>query len=111
MKNIILTRALVFVLIASLAAAPALAFLGVGDVVYDPANYAQALQRFAQMQMQLQQLVQTYAMIQNQYNQMLWMSHRAPVDMLTRYRARRQSLGHDVGDQHVRNDRRLDERR
>jgi hypothetical protein len=39
------------------------------------------------MQQQYEQLVETYRMIQNQYDQMLWMARRVPVDMATRYRA------------------------
>ena len=32
-------------------------------------------------------LVQTYQMIQNQYEHLKWMAKRVPVDMATRYRA------------------------
>lgn len=80
-------RVVTFILVATLVTMPAFAVLGVGDIVYDPTNYAQALDRFAQLQKQLQQLVQTYTMIRNQYDQMLWMAQRVPVDMLARYRA------------------------
>jgi hypothetical protein len=66
---------------------PALAILGIGDIVYDPTNYAQALQRFAQLQQQYTQLVQTYQMIQNQYQHMLFMARQVPVNMAARYRA------------------------
>ena len=45
MKRRPMTRASAFLLISALAANPALAFLGVGDIVYDPTNYLQALQR------------------------------------------------------------------
>jgi hypothetical protein len=65
----------------------AYAILGIGDIVYDPTNYAQALQRFAQMEQQYAQLVQTYQMIRSQYNQMIWMAKQVPVNMAARYRA------------------------
>ena len=67
--------------------APAFAILGIGDIVYDPSNYALALQRLIQLEQQYAQLVQTYQMISNQYNQMLWMAKMAPVNMAARYRA------------------------
>src|ERR1700722_13213673 len=65
----------------------AYAILGIGDIVYDPTNYAQALQRFAQMEQQYAQLVQTYQMIRSQYDQMIWMAKQVPVNMAARYRA------------------------
>jgi type IV secretion system protein TrbJ len=66
---------------------PALAILGIGDIVYDPTNYAQALQRFAQMEQQYTQIVRTYEMIRSQYQQMLFMGQQVPVAMATRYRS------------------------
>ncbi len=77
----------VAVVLIAVAAAPATALLGIGDIVYDPTNYAQALQRFAQMQQQLAQLVQTYQLITKQYNQMLWMAQSVPGNMSVLYRA------------------------
>ena len=68
-------------------AAPAFAILGIGDIVYDPTNYALALQRLTQLEQQYAQLVQTYQMISNQYSQMLWMAKQVPVNMAARYRA------------------------
>jgi len=68
-------------------AAPGLAILGVGDIVYDPTNYAQALARYAQLQQQFAQLVQTYQLIHSEYQQMLFMAQQVPVSMQTRYRA------------------------
>ena len=73
--------------IALALAVPAAAILGIGDIVYDPTNYAQALQRFAQLQQQSAQLVQTYQMIRSQYEQMLFMAQQVPVAMAARYRA------------------------
>jgi type IV secretion system protein TrbJ len=66
---------------------PALAILGLGDIVYDPTNFAEAVQEFEQLAQQYAQLVRTYQMITNQYNQMMWMATPAPVNMLQRYRA------------------------
>lgn len=68
-------------------AAPVLAILGVGDVVYDPSAYAQALQQLAQLEQQYVQLVQTYQIIQNQYDYMRQMAQQVPVNMGIRYRA------------------------
>jgi len=39
------------------------------------------------MQQQYAQLVQSYEMLRNQYNQLLWMAQQVPVDMASRYRA------------------------
>lgn len=74
-------------LISLACAVPALAILGIGDVVFDPSNFEEAVQQLAQLEQQYAQLVQTYNMIQNQYNQMLWMAKEVPVDMVARYRA------------------------
>jgi type IV secretion system protein TrbJ len=87
MKRHRIVKCLVIVLAVSAFVKPALAILGIGDIVYDPTNYAQALQRFAQLQQQYAQLVQTYVMIQNQYRQMLFMAQQVPVNMSARYRA------------------------
>lgn len=73
-------------LVAALAA-PALAILGIGDIVFDPTNYGEAVQQLLQMQQQYAQLVQTYRTIQSQYNQMLWMAKNLPASVLLRYRA------------------------
>ena len=80
-------RILVAVGIVLAWAAPALAILGLGDIVYDPTNFAEAVKEFAQLQQQYAQLVQTYQMIKNQYDQMIWMAKADPVNMIFRYRA------------------------
>jgi hypothetical protein len=67
-------------------AAPVLAILGIGDIVFDPQNFGEAVQQLAQLERQYSQLVQTYQMIRSQYQQMVWMAQRDPVNMLTRYR-------------------------
>src|SRR5258708_2901818 len=87
MKHHRLVKCLLIVLTVAGSVKPGLAVLGIGDIVYDPTNYAQALQRFAQLQQQYAQLVQTYVMIQNQYRQMLFMAQQVPVNMSARYRA------------------------
>ncbi len=66
--------------------------LGVGTawaqwVVFDPTNYAAAIERLIQLQQQYAQLVQTYQQIRAQYDHMVRMARRLPVDMRTRYRA------------------------
>jgi hypothetical protein len=71
---------------ASLAG-PVFAILGVGDIVFDPTNFEEAAQQLLEMQQQYAQLVESYQMIRNQYNQMLWMARQVPVNMAARYRA------------------------
>ncbi len=83
-----MNRRRVCVFFVSLAlAAPALAILGLGDIVFDPQNFEEAVQQLLQLQQQYTQLVQTYQMIRSQYDQMLWMARQVPVDMAARYRA------------------------
>src|SRR5262244_2072577 len=79
-------RVLIF-MTALLAAAPALAILGIGDIVFDPQALEQALKEFAQLQKEYDQLVQTYQMVRSQYDQMLWMARQIPVSMSLRYGA------------------------
>jgi hypothetical protein len=80
-------RLVVFAVILGVVAAPVLAFLGVGDIVYDPSNFQEAVQHLVELEKQYAQLVQTYLMIQRQYNQMMFMARPDPVNMLARYRA------------------------
>lgn len=68
-------------------AAPALAILGLGDIVFDPSNFEEAVQELLQLEQAYAQLVQTYHMIENQYQQMLYMAKEVPVVMSARYRA------------------------
>ena len=65
--------------------APAFAIFGL--IVYDPTNFAEAVQQLLQLEQQYAQLVQTYNMIQSQYQQMLWMARQDPGNMFPRYRA------------------------
>ncbi len=74
-------------LISVIVAAPALAIFGLGDIVFDPTNFEEAVQELLQLEQQYAQLVQTYNVIQSQYQQMLWMAQRDPVSLITRYRA------------------------
>lgn len=74
-------------LVIILAIVPAFAFLGIGDVVFDPTNYGEAVKELVQLQQQYEQLRQTYTMIQNQYQQMQWMAQQVPTSMISRYRA------------------------
>src|SRR2546421_10262148 len=80
-------NSVLFLVVAVMTAIPALAILGVGDIVFDPQALEQALREFAQLQQQYTQLVQTYEMVRNQYNQMLWMARQIPVSMSVRYGA------------------------
>ena len=65
---------------------PAKAFLGFGDIVFDPSNYAQALRSFVQLQQQYMQLIQIYQQARMQYDQLRWMAQSVPVNMRNRYR-------------------------
>jgi hypothetical protein len=66
---------------------PAKAILGIGDIVFDPTNYEEAIRQLIQLQQQYTQLVQTYEQIRAQYDQMIWMAKQVPVNMAARYRA------------------------
>jgi hypothetical protein len=71
-----------------LSIAPAAhAIFGLGDIVFDPSNFAQAVEQVVRLEEQYLQLVQTYQMIRNQYDQAIWMAKRVPVDMAWRYRS------------------------
>jgi len=63
------------------------AFLGVGDVVFDPSVYGEAVQQIIRLEQQYAQLVQTYLILRSQYEQLVWSAQRVPVDMTARYRA------------------------
>ena len=65
-------------------AGPARAILGLGDIVFDPTNYAELIRQYLQMEQQYVQLVQTYETIFSQYQQMLFMAQQVPVNMLAR---------------------------
>lgn len=58
-----------------------------GLTVFDPSVFAKVSAQLIEMEQQLNQMIQTYEMITNQYNHMLFMARRIPVDMATRYRA------------------------
>lgn len=58
-----------------------------GITVFDPTNWAEAINQLRQLEQQYRQLVQTYNQITNQYNHMLLMARQVPVSMTTRYRA------------------------
>src|ERR1700674_938261 len=68
-------------------ASPARAILGLGDIVFDPSNYAQAIRSFIQLEQQYAQLIQIYQQSRQQYEQMMWMAKTVPVNMQARYRA------------------------
>src|SRR5262252_6765814 len=80
---------IIFLIALALAGSvrPVFGILGIGDIVFDPSNYAQAVQQLLQLEQQYAQLVQTYQMIRSQYEQMVWMAKRVPVEMASRYRA------------------------
>lgn len=73
-------------LLLGLGLTPARAIFGLGDIVFDPTNYLNAIEQLVQLQQEYAQLVRTYEMVRNQYDQMLWMARRVPVTMIDRYR-------------------------
>lgn len=75
------------VVIGLAIAVPAWAILGLGDIVFDPTNFEEAVQELVQLEQQYAQLVQTYQMVKSQYDQMLWMAQQDPVNMVVRYGA------------------------
>ena len=82
------TRSLVVCLVLLLAITPvARAFWGIGDIVYDPSVYAQAVQQVLQLEMQYEQLVQHFLILKGQYEHMRRMAQTVPVNMSARYRA------------------------
>ena len=80
-------RSVVFGLALLALAVPAFGILGLGDVVFDPTNFGQAVKEFAQLEQEYAELVQTYQMVRSQYEQMVWMARQIPVNMASRYRA------------------------
>jgi hypothetical protein len=76
---------LVAMLVSIYIAPTAYAILGLGDIVFDPSNFAEAVEQVVRLEEQYVQLVQTYQMIRNQYDHAKWMAQRVPVDMSRRY--------------------------
>ncbi|MBK7929280.1 MAG: hypothetical protein IPJ98_17930 [Bryobacterales bacterium] len=77
---------LVSALLASFASGPARAVLGIGDIVFDPTNLEQAIRQVIELQRQYEQLVNTYHVLRSEYDHILYMARRVPVNMMTRYR-------------------------
>jgi hypothetical protein len=80
-------RALLLLIFLVLVSFPAFAILGLGDIVFDPSNYQQAISQLLQLEQEYQQLVKTYETVRGQYDQMVFMAKRIPVDMRTRYQS------------------------
>jgi lipopolysaccharide biosynthesis regulator YciM len=66
---------------------PARAILGLGDIVFDPTNFEEAVRQLVQMEQQYAQLVQSYLVLKSQYDHMRRMAQIVPVNMFARYRA------------------------
>lgn len=77
---------LIFIVLITLSTATASAQIGLGGIVYDPTNYANALLRYRELMQQLIELQQTYQEIVNQYNLAVQMA-RSIENMPARYRA------------------------
>src|SRR5207245_2358879 len=73
-------------LLGASLAAPVFAIFGVGDIVFDPSNFEEAIQQLLELQQQYAELVQSNQTLRNQYNQMLRMAKQVPVNMAARYR-------------------------
>lgn len=73
--------------LAALSAGLARAQFGFGITVFDPTNWAEAINQLRQLEAQYRQLVQTYNVVRGQYDLMINMARRIPVAMATRYRA------------------------
>lgn len=82
-----LRKLVVCSLVGAGLSAPALAILGVGDIVFDPTNYGEALRQLVQLEQQYEQLVRTYHMVRSQYEHMQRMAQQVPVDRIGRYKA------------------------
>jgi type IV secretion system protein TrbJ len=83
-----ISKAIVLVALGAVAFTPsAWAILGLGDIVFDPSNYAQAIRSFIQLEHQYAQLIQIYQQARQQYEQLLWEARMVPVNMQARYRA------------------------
>jgi type IV secretion system protein TrbJ len=87
MKHSWLRLRLVSALIGMSLSMPAWAILGLGDIVFDPTNFEEAVRQLIQLERQYEQLVQTYQVVRNQYDHMRRMAQQVPVHMATRYRA------------------------
>src|SRR5262245_47709553 len=87
-ESVMKKRILVAILSVALlfGATIARAQFGFGITVFDPSVYAEAITEVSKLVQQYNQLVQTYQMITNQYNQMLWMAKTLP-GSLARFRA------------------------
>src|ERR1051326_2585239 len=87
-RRLLMKRRFALIALALIGAVvPAAAILGIGDIVFDPTNYGEAIQQLIQLEQQYEQLVKTYQKVESQYNHMLYMAQSVPVNMIARYRA------------------------
>jgi hypothetical protein len=80
------------------SAVPAHAFLGFGDIVFDPTLYAEAIRNVIQLEQQYEQLVATYSQVRGQYEHLKRMAQLVPVNMWNRYRSQASRLGNVSAD-------------
>jgi hypothetical protein len=73
-------RIVLSLLAVTLLAAPLQAVLGVGDIVFDPTSYANAI-------LMMGQLVKSYEQLQAQFNLQSFLATVVPVNMTARYQA------------------------
>jgi hypothetical protein len=72
-------RIIAALMVVMLIIVPAIAIEGVGDIVYDPINYANAL-------LMLAELIKNYEQLKSQLELQTWLSKIVPVNMAIRYR-------------------------
>src|SRR3984893_15075051 len=82
MKRMTIVTGAVAITLAGMAGAAWAQF-----AVFDPANYANALLRYAQLQQQYVQLVITFQQIRTQYQLLKQQANLLPLDMNARYRS------------------------
>ena len=87
MKRNLIRTLVVCLAICMAFSSPALAILGLGDIVFDPSNFEEAVQQLLAMERQYEQLVQQYVVLKGQYDHMRRMAQQVPVNMTARYRA------------------------
>jgi len=78
-KRIVVVTLVCFCLLSG--ATLARAQFGFGLTVFDPSVFAEAVSEVSNLVQQYNQMVLTYQMITNQYNQMLWMAKTLPANL------------------------------
>lgn len=80
------TKKVLAISAVALAITPAASGL-FGMIVFDPSSFGKLVEELREMELQYTQMVQTYQMVQSQYNQMIFMAKMIPGNLRLRYRA------------------------